>query len=184
MSGILWPVMFPPLEGLVVVDILVRFFAFDLPFEMPFLKMVLTVVRLTALPLGNAVVLEVIEVASVLVLVVAVLPLVVLAGAVRDAGGSVAIVCMTVGNIVVVSPVRVTIASGSAMFVRLGVGVASSSRSSLSPSSGVEVTNGCGVIVPVNVLRLPIGFMKLSSTNRSRCITIQSRSVRHIASMK
>lgn len=132
------------LEGLAVVDTLVRFFAFDLPFELPFLTTVLTVGRLTVLALGGA--LEVVEVASVLLVPVAVArPVVVPGGAavVRDTGDSAAVDRTTVGNIVVVSAPRVTTASGSAMFVRPGVGgVASSSRSSLSPSSGVEVTNG------------------------------------------
>lgn len=80
-SGIFCAVMFPPaaLVGFAVVDILVRFFAFDLPFELPFLAMVLMVGRLAVLPFGNTVVFDwAVEVASVLVaLVVEVLPVVV-----------------------------------------------------------------------------------------------------------
>lgn len=136
--------MFPELavlEGFVVVDILVRFFAFDLPFELPFLVMVLVVGRLTVLFFGSSVVLEVVEVASVLVVVIL---LEVIPGleVVRDKGGSVTIGWIIAENMVVVSPVRVSTTSGSAMFVRPGVGVVSSSTFSLIPSSGVRVTKG------------------------------------------
>lgn len=65
--------MFPLLAraGFAVVDILVRFFAFDLPFELPFLAMVFMVGRLTVLPFGDTVVFDwVVEVASVLVALV------------------------------------------------------------------------------------------------------------------
>lgn len=136
--------MFPEpatLEGFVVVDILVRFFAFDLPFEPPFLVMVLVVGRLTVLFFGSNVVLEVVEVASVFVVV---LLLEVTPGleVVRDKGGSVTIGWIIVENKVVVSSIRVSTTSGSAMFVRPGVEVVSSSTFSLLPSSGIRVTKG------------------------------------------
>lgn len=137
--------MFPEpatLEGFAVVDILVRFFAFDLLFELPFLVMVLVVGRLTVLFFGSSVVLEVVEVASVFVVVVL---LEVTPGleVVRDKGGSVTIGWIIVENKVVVSSVRVSTTSGSAMFVRPGVEVVvNSSTFSLLPSSGVRVTKG------------------------------------------
>lgn len=175
--------MFPPtaLAGFaVVVDALVRFFAFDLPFELPFLATVFMVGRLAVLPFGDTVVLDwTVEVVSVLVvgLFVAVLPGV--AARLKVPWNTVGLVA--IGWVIVENVVSTT--SGSAIFVKPDVGVASSSKSSLRPaSSGVKVTKGCGVIVPVKVLRLPIGFMKLSSTSRSRWITTQSRSVLHIAS--
>lgn len=136
--------MFPELtvlEGLAVLDILVRFFAFDLPFELPFLMKSLVVGRLTVLFFGSSVVFEVVEVASVLV---AVGLLEVMPGleVVLDKGGSVTIGWIIVENMVVVSPVRVSTTSGSAIFITLGVGVVNSSTFSLMPSSGVRVTKG------------------------------------------
>lgn len=177
-NDILWAVMFPPmaLAGLAVVDSLVRFFAFDLPFVLPFLVIGLMVGRLTVLFFESNVVFGAVEIASVLVL----LGIVVGIEVVWDKGGSVTIGYNMVENLVVVS-IRVSTASGSAMFVKLGVGVVSSSRFSLILSSGV--TKGWEVTEPVMVLKLPIGFIKLSNTKRSRCITIQSRSVLHMASV-
>lgn len=136
-------VMFPEpaVLGFAVVDILVRFFAFDLPFELPFLMMVLMVGRLTVLFFGSNVVLEVVEVVSVLVVVV-LLEVVPVLEVVRDKGGSVMIGWIMAENMVVASSVRVSTTSGSAMFVRPGVGVVSSSTFSLLPSSGVKVTKG------------------------------------------
>lgn len=135
--------MFPEpasLEGFAVVDILVKFFAFDLPFELPFLVMVLVVGRLAVLFFEGNVVLEVVEVASVLVVVL----LEVTPGleVVRGKGGSVTIGWIIVENKVVVSSVRASTTSGSAIFVRPGVEVVNSSTFSLLPSSGVRVTKG------------------------------------------
>lgn len=126
--------MFPPmaLAGLAVVDSLVRFFAFDLPFVLPFLVIGLMVGRLTVLFFESNVVFGAVEIASVLVL----LGIVVGIEVVWDKGGSVTIGYNMVENLVVVS-IRVSTASGSAMFVKLGVGVVSSSRFSLILSSGV-----------------------------------------------
>lgn len=179
-NDIVWAVMFPltALAGLAVVDILVRFFAFDLPFELPFLVMGLEVGRLTVLFFGSNIVFEVVEIASVLV--VDLLGIVLEVEVVWDKGGSVTIGWRTVKNLVVVS-IRGSTASGSSMFVKLGVGVVSSSMFSLIPSS--SVTKDWEVAEPVMVLKFPIGFMKLSNTKRSRCITIQSRSVLHMASV-
>lgn len=103
--------MFPAtaLEDLVVVDILVRFFALDL-FELLFLMMVLAVGRLAVMFFGNIVVFEIVEVVSVIVVtvvVVVVLPEVVpeLEVVVRDKDGSVTIGWRIVENVVVVSPI-------------------------------------------------------------------------------
>lgn len=104
--------MFPAtaLEDLVVVDILVRFFALDL-FELLFLMMVLAVGRLAVMFFGNIVVFEIVEVVSVIVVVVTVvvvvLPEVVpeLEVVVRDKDGSVTIGWRIVENMVVVSPI-------------------------------------------------------------------------------
>ena len=51
-------------------------------------------------------------------------------------------------------------------------------------SSGAKVTKGWGVMKPVRMLRFTFGFMKLDTTRRSRWVTSQSRSVRHIVSGK
>jgi hypothetical protein len=131
-------------EGLVVLNKRVRFFAFDLPFEPPFLTMVLVVGRLLAvLFLGGIVVLEVVGVVSVPVLVVVdavVLPEVAPGlEVVRNKGGLVAIGWRTVENVVAASPTRFS-TSASAAFVMLGVEVTNSSRSSFMPSSGIRVT--------------------------------------------
>lgn len=128
--------MFPStaLAGLAVVDNLVRFFAFDLPFELPLLVMGLMVGRLTMLFFGSDVVFGVVVIVSVLV--VGTLGIVVGIEVVWDKGGSVTIGWRMVENLVVVS-IRASGASGSAMFVKPGVEVASSSRLSLIPSSGV-----------------------------------------------
>lgn len=137
-------VIFPEpavLEGFAVVDILVRFFAFDLPLKLPFLVIVLVVGRLTVLFFGSNVVLEVVEVVSVLVVVV-LLEVVPVLEIVRDEGGSVMIGWIIAENMVVASSARVSTTSGSAMFVRPGVEVVSSSMFSLLPSSGVRVTKG------------------------------------------
>lgn len=136
--------MFPELtvlEGFAVVDILVRFFAFDLPFQLPFLVIVLVVGRLKVLFFGSNVILEVVEVASVFVAVI-LLEVILGLEVVRDKGGPVTIGWIIVENMVVVSSVRVSTTSGSAMFVRPGVRVVSSSMFSLLLSSGVRVTKG------------------------------------------
>jgi len=131
-------------DGLAVLDKRVRFFAFDLPFEPPFLTTVLGVGRLLAmLLLGVIVVLKVVGVVSVLVLVVVdavVLPEVAPGlEVVRNKGGLVAIGWRTVENVVAASPTRFSTTSGSAAFVMPGE-VANSSRSSFMPSSGIRVT--------------------------------------------
>jgi len=131
-------------EGFAVLDNRVRFFAFDLPFELPFLTMVLVVGRLAVLLLGGIVVLETVGVASVLVLVVVdaiVLPEVAPGlEVVRNKGGFVATDWRTVENVVTASPTRFSTRLGSAAFVMLGVKVTNSSRSSFTPSSGINVT--------------------------------------------
>jgi len=104
--------MFPAiaLEDLVVVDILVKFLVFDLFFKLLFLMIVLAVGRLTVLFFGNIVVLEIVEVVSVLVVIVPVAVVLseVVPGfevVVRDKGGSVTIGWRIVENVVVVSPI-------------------------------------------------------------------------------
>lgn len=99
--------MFPPaaLEGLIVVDVLVRFLAFDLPFELPFLAIALMVGRLIVLPFGSAVVFEIVDAASVLVLVLIRLVVVSELDVVRDASESVVSGLTIIGNTVVVLPV-------------------------------------------------------------------------------
>lgn len=137
-------VMFPEpaILGFAVVDILVRFFAFNLPFELLFLMIVLVVGRFMVLFFGSNVVFEVVEVVSVLIVVV-LLEVVPVLEVVRDKGGSVIIGWIMAENMVVASSIRVSTTSGSAMFVRPGVGgVVSSSTFSLLPSSGVKVTKG------------------------------------------
>lgn len=83
--------MFPlmALTGLAVVDILVRFLDFDLPFELPFLVMGLAVGRLAVLFFGSNGVFGVVEIVSVLV--VDLLEIVLGTEVVWDKGGSVTI---------------------------------------------------------------------------------------------
>jgi len=84
--------MFPPmtLAGLAVVDSLVKFFAFDLLFELPFLVIGLIVARLTEVVFfGSDVIFGVVEIVSVLV--VDLLGIVLEIEVVWDKGGSVTI---------------------------------------------------------------------------------------------
>lgn len=101
--------MFPPAApaGFAVVDILVKFFAFDLPFELPFLATVLMIGRLAVLvAFGNTVVFDwAVEIASVLVVAV-LLAVVVVTGldVARDTVALVEIGWTIVENTVLVSP--------------------------------------------------------------------------------
>lgn len=81
--------MFPSttLVGLAVVDSLMRFFAFDLPFELAFLVMGLAVGRLTVLFFGSDIVFGVVEIVSMFV--VDLLGIVLGIEVVWDKGGSV-----------------------------------------------------------------------------------------------